>query len=101
MKKDGDANRRRNQILAERSAQKAFREFNPTSLTELELYRVIELALTKSLHTQQWMGHVDRACELARAQRASRELRLRGVQQQIPGLERGTEVAPPQGDDRR
>lgn len=83
MKKTGEQNRRRNQILAQRSAEKTYREFNPTGLSELELYQIIDLGLAKSLNTQQWMGHVDRACELARAQRAARELRLRGVQQKL------------------
>lgn len=78
-----ERNRRRNQIIAERSADKAALLYNGSSYTEKELWAHVEAALGSALHTQRWMGHVDKAVEAARGREAARQLRLRGVQQQL------------------
>jgi hypothetical protein len=79
-----EANRRRNQIVAERTGEKVRQKREWATFSDRQLWEAVEACIKSSLHTQRYMGHVDKTVEAVIAQGAAGELRLRGVQQQLP-----------------
>lgn len=79
-----EQNRRRNQIIAERSGEKARRERSWASFSDAQLWEAVEACIRSSLHTQRYMGHVDKTVEAVVAEGAAMELKLRGTQMTLP-----------------
>jgi hypothetical protein len=81
-----EQNRRRNQIIAERSAEKVRRERGWSAWSDAQLWEAVNACIRSSLHTQRYMGHVDKTVEAAVAEGAAGELRMRGTQLALPGV---------------
>jgi hypothetical protein len=81
--KSSEPNRRRNQIIAQRSADKAALAFNITAHTPHELMQIAEEALVDAMRSAIYSGQTDRAVKMARAREAARGARLIGVQQSL------------------
>lgn len=79
-----EQNRRRNQIVAERSATKARASNDWKRWSDELLWQHVELVLDRSVRTEQYSGHVDRAVDAVVARECARELKLRGIQLQLP-----------------
>lgn len=76
--------RRINQIKAENVAAKVRANNTVPHMTDRQLWREVTKALDDSEHLRRMLGHVDKIADVVIARAAVDELRLRGVQQQLP-----------------
>lgn len=79
-----DANRRRNQIIAERYMAKVERELQLDQEPDHRLWEMVEDSLQASRRLRQLLGHSKQGSEVVKAQWALRELEKRGTQLQLP-----------------
>lgn len=79
-----EQNRRRNQVIAERTGEKVRRARDWVTWSDSKLWDAVEDCLRSAEHTQRYMGHIDKTAEAVVASGALEELRLRGVQQELP-----------------
>lgn len=81
--RDMEANRRRNQIIARRAADKASVRAIRAMDSGPELWSEVKVALERALQAEIYSGHPDNAVRLVNALAALRELHLRGTQLQL------------------
>jgi hypothetical protein len=81
--RDMEANRRRNQIIAQRAADKASQRAIRAMDTGPELWSEVKDALERELRSEIYSGHPDNAVRLVNALAALRELYLRGTQVEL------------------
>lgn len=78
-----DANRRRNQIIAERTMLKTRDRADLSSCTERRLWDYVQACIDSDLHTRRWLGQVQKGVEAVYADLALEELQLRGTQLEL------------------
>jgi hypothetical protein len=79
-----ERNRRRNQIIAERTASKIRKESPWRAWGDAKLWDAVLAALASAEHTQRWLGHTDKCAEAVIGREAACELRMRGTQTRLP-----------------
>jgi hypothetical protein len=82
--KNLEQNRRRNQIVAERMQDKMNEQRPWVGWPDRKLWEAVEAGLNSAVRTHRYMGHLDKSAEAIVARGAASELRLRGVQTQLP-----------------
>jgi len=80
MEHKGEQNRRRNQIIAQRTVQKIDRETVLADVASARLWAMIHDALGDAVNSAVYNGHVGRASKMALAEQAAHQLWMRGEQ---------------------
>lgn len=82
---DEAPSRRRDQIIAKRSAAKARAEFYASGQSTPTLWRLVRDGLEDSRTLRESLGHSRKAIAVAQAEAALEEIILRGEQLRLPG----------------